>query len=94
MANNDADPREPLIDAMMELRASAPEQWARLCQEMAKDAARTNARMVTADLTMLQRAQGMAIQANDIAKTMHEAPLIAQKFYEARILKNAAAQRR
>lgn len=88
------DPREPLVDAAMQLRAAAPEQWAKFVHEIGKEAIRTNASMVGADPALLLRAQGMALQANNLAAMLANAPEIHEKIYEARMKRNARTDSR
>jgi hypothetical protein len=58
----------------MELRAAAPDYWigfVGMMIEVAEDARRD---MLSCDPSMLQRAQGMALALDDIAKTLEQAP--------------------
>lgn len=87
-----ADGKEALIDAAMALRGAAPDEWLRFCAEMSKEAAAVNMRMVSADPSLLQRAQGMAIQANEMAALLGSAPKIHEQYAQARMSKNVGRQ--
>lgn len=78
----------------MALRGAAPDVWARFVSEMGKEAIRTTMRMVSADQALLPRAQGMSIQANEIAGLLVNAPTLFEKFQEARIKRNARTNAR
>lgn len=79
---------EALIDAAMALRGAAPQEWARFVSEMQNEAAQVNMKMVSADPALLLRAQGMAMQANETAVTLANAPKTHEKFIETRMKQN------
>jgi hypothetical protein len=69
----------------MELRGAAPDVWdafVRAIQEYANEAATT---MVIVPLEMLPRAQGMAMEAQAIAKLLADAPTLHDKIQAARL---------
>jgi hypothetical protein len=68
-----------LIDAALILRGEAPEAWDQFVMAMREYSAAAATEMVRCDPAMLQRAQGMAITANDIAMTLHNAPKIKER---------------
>jgi hypothetical protein len=78
-----------VVKAAMALRAESPEVWDQFVLAVREYAAGTTAEMLRCPLDMLQRAQGMALQANEIATIMHEAP----KLHEKMQIANMGAQR-
>jgi hypothetical protein len=68
-----------LVDAAMRLRAQAPEGWEEFVFAMREYAAAQTAEMVKCPLEMLQKAQGMAHTANDLAQTFQNAPKLYEK---------------
>jgi hypothetical protein len=67
-----------VIESAMMLREQAPEQWNRFVAEMRGYATQVAEDMVRCDPALLPRGQGLAIQANEIATMLEQAP----KLYE------------
>jgi hypothetical protein len=68
-----------IVDAAMRLRAHAPEDWAEFVAAMREYAAAQASEMVRCSPEMLNKAQGMAQTATDIAMTLHHAPQLYDK---------------
>lgn len=83
-----ADAKERLIDAAMALRAAAPVEWSNFCAHMAAEAAAANMRMVSCSPELILRAQGMAIQANETAVMLSNAPKLHEQYATARMKQN------
>lgn len=83
---------ETLIDAAMALRGAAPQEWAKFVSEIQNEAAQVNLKMVAADPALLLRAQGMAMQANETASYLANAPKIHEKFAENRMKQHVGRQ--
>jgi hypothetical protein len=65
-----------LVETAMLLRAAEPEIWQRFVLAAREYSAAVNVEMVRCQPELLQRAQGMAIQANEIATILNDAPKI------------------
>jgi len=63
-----------VVDAAMELRAHHPAGWDQFVVAMNEYAAQVLALTMNATPDVLMRAQGMAIQAGEIAQILREAP--------------------
>jgi hypothetical protein len=74
-----------LVEASMALRAEAPRGWEEFQRAMSEYAAQVTAEMLRAPPELLNRAQGMAIQATEIATTLREAPQTYEKMQIARL---------
>lgn len=83
MANNDK-----LIEAAIILRGEAPQAWANFVSAMREYAASTNIDMLRCPPEHLTRAQGMALQANEIAQTLNDAPKLYDKIRDNRVPKH------
>jgi hypothetical protein len=68
----------------MELRAAAPDAWQRFTDAVQMYAAEIGTNLVSAPVESLPRAQGMALQARDIAVMLATAPKIYEKMQAAR----------
>lgn len=68
-----------IIDAAMRLRAAAPESWEGFVFAMREYAAAQASAMVSCPPESLNKAQGMALTANDIAQTLMNAPQLYSK---------------
>jgi len=68
----------------MELRAIAPDTWARFVTAVHDHSLEQTSRMVACAPEMLLRAQGMAIAADEIATALIEAPKLHAKMQEKR----------
>lgn len=73
----------------MQLRARHPDSWELFLTAMKQYAAQITTQMVSCPPELLPRAQGMALQANEIAAVLQNAP----KTYEA-LLAAADKQRK
>ena len=69
----------------MGLRGAVPDLWEAFVLAMLERADEAAKAMVNAPLEMLPRAQGMAIEARDIAKLLAEAPQQFDKMQAARL---------
>jgi hypothetical protein len=63
-----------LIEAAMELRSHNPAGWDQFVGAVGEYAAQVLALTMSADPALVLRAQGMAVQAGEIAKILREAP--------------------
>ena len=77
-----------LIEAAIQLRGAAPQEWDRFVHAMREYAAGITADIIRVDAQMLVRAQGMAIQAQEIAVILRDAPDLHDKNMQA-ILRQA-----
>jgi hypothetical protein len=68
-----------LIEAAMALRAEAPHGWTEFLSAMGEYSASITAEMVKCPPELLPRAQGMAIQATEIAGVLRDAPQLYEK---------------
>lgn len=73
-----------VIETGMMLREAAPEQWGRFVKEMRDYATQVAADMVRCDPGLLARGQGLAIQANEIATMLEDAPKIYEQMRQIR----------
>lgn len=69
----------------MGLRGAAPDVWNAFVQAMQEYADEATKAMMTAPIEMLPRAQGMALEARDIAKLLADAPQLHDKMQAARL---------
>jgi hypothetical protein len=67
-----------LVETAMLLRAAAPDSWEAFVKAMREVSLAAAAEMVQCPPENLQKAQGMAMMARDLAYTLQEAP----KLYE------------
>lgn len=72
-----------LVRAALSLREVEPALWAGFVGVMEEYASGSVTDMMRAAPEMLQRAQGMAIMANEIAAVLRDAPAIHDKAMEA-----------
>lgn len=72
-----------LVDAAMELRAVAPEQWREFCLAVNAYAAAQTVEMVRVPPDVLLRAQGMALGVHELASLFNEAPKLKEQHMEA-----------
>lgn len=72
-------PVAKIVNAAMRIRARAPEEWAEFVAAMREYAAIQANEMVRCPPEMLNKAQGMAQTATDLAMTMHNAPQLYDK---------------
>lgn len=68
-----------IVNAAMRLRAESNEAWQEFVMAMREYAAASTAEMLRAPPEALQRAQGIALAANDIATTLMNAPKLHEK---------------
>lgn len=68
-----------IVNAAMRIRARAPEEWAEFVVAMREYAAAQATEMVRCSPEVLNKAQGMAQVATDIAMTLHNAPQLYDK---------------
>jgi hypothetical protein len=68
-----------VVRAAMELRGGQPEMWVEFVMSMREYAASMNVEMLRAAPEMLQKAQGMALMANEISTVLNDAPKIFDK---------------
>jgi hypothetical protein len=73
-----------LVRAAMALRGRAPSEWDTFVRATREYAAQVVSQMVTCPVDKLPMAQGMAIQAQELAATLLKAPEIYEKTYQAR----------
>lgn len=71
--------QDRLIKAAMALRAEAPAGWEEFVMAVRERAAATSQEFMRCSPDMLQRAQGMAIEANELAVLLMNAPTLAEK---------------
>lgn len=69
-----------LVEASMRLRSEAPGAWASFILAMTEYSGSITTEMVRCTPDMLARAQGMALQANEIASILADAPNLHEKF--------------
>lgn len=74
-----------LVYAAMALRAEATTSWDTFVLAVREYSASVTLEMLRCPPEMLQRAQGMALQANEIAVTLAEAPKLHDKMQTATI---------
>jgi hypothetical protein len=72
-----------LVDAAMELRATAPTEWQQFCLALSAYAANITVEMVRSPPELILRAQGMALGAHEIATILNDAPKLKDQFMEA-----------
>jgi hypothetical protein len=68
-----------LVKAGMVLRMHAPEGWDQFVLEMQRYSASMAHQMVGAPIDLLQRAQGMALAAAEIAGVLRDTPTLYEK---------------
>lgn len=68
-----------LVKSAVSLRQMAPELWEQFVHEMRVYSASVNADLIRCAPELLPRAQGMAIQANELAMILKDAPQILEK---------------
>lgn len=73
-----------VIETAMMLREAAPEQWDRYVKAMRDYATQVAADMVRCDPSLLARGQGLAIQANEIATMLEDAPRIFEQMRQVK----------
>ena len=71
-----------IIDAALVLRAESPEGWDEFLMAMREYAAAQTAEILRCDPMMLQRAQGMAVAANELSTVLQSAPKLKERQYE------------
>lgn len=74
-----------LVYAAMALRSEAPASWDAFVWAVREYSAGVTADMLRCPQEMLQRAQGMALMANDFAMVMNDAPKLHDKMQTATI---------
>lgn len=74
-----------LVETAMELRAHHPAGWDQFTSAMNEYAAQILSLTMSADPAVILRAQGMAIQAGEIAKILRDAPNIHAQAIAAQI---------
>jgi hypothetical protein len=79
-----APDQEPLIEAAMKLRSTAPQLWDSFVAALQTYSDGMNAQMMSCAPDMLMRAQGMAIATAEITTVMREAPAMYAKIQEHR----------
>jgi hypothetical protein len=73
-----------IVDTAMLLRAQAPDSWEQFVVAMREYAAASTSEMLRCPPEMLQRAQGMALTANDISAILQNAPKLKDKIIHER----------
>ena len=73
-----------VIETSVMLREHAPELWSRFVEAVEDYALLVAADMVRCDIGLLARGQGMAIQANEIATILRNAPKLYEQMRELR----------
>jgi hypothetical protein len=74
-----------LVQTAMVLRAESPHGWESFVMAMREFAAATTTEILRCPPEMLQRAQGMALAANELAQVLNEAPKLHDKMQQASI---------
>ena len=77
-----------LVEASMALRGEAPHGWVEFCAALRDYSGQITDQMVRCPPELLPRAQGMAMQAMEIASVINDAPMLFDKIQIARIKKN------
>jgi hypothetical protein len=72
-----------LVQASVVMRGESPHGWQEFVSAMGEYAAAITADMVKCSPDMLPRAQGMAIQATEIAAIVRDAPQLYEKAQQA-----------
>jgi hypothetical protein len=72
-----------VIDAAMELRGAAPDQWREFCMAVNGYAAATTVEMVRSPPDLILRAQGMALGVHELASILNDAPKLKEQHMEA-----------
>ena len=72
-----------LVDASMRLRAAAPDEWEKFVHAMREYGAASTTDMLRAAPELLLKAQGMAVQANEIAGILRDCAQLQEKFLMA-----------
>lgn len=83
-----------IVELAMVLRAAAPDAWPAFVAAMEDYAKEVGTLMLNTDPAMLLKAQGMAIQAADIAKVLKDAPTIFEAAQQTRHVQNVTDRRR
>jgi len=83
-----------LVEASMTLRGESPVGWKLFCEAMQEYAYQITDQMVKCPPELLQRAQGMALQANEIAGVINDAPKLFEKLQAARMGKKNGQETR
>lgn len=73
-----------VIETAVRLREAAPDQWARFVVAMRDYSSQVAVDMVRCAPELLARGQGLAIQANEIASTLENAPQLYEGMQKAR----------
>lgn len=74
-----------LISAAMELRGAAPDVWNAFVKAMQEYSGEMTTQMLMSPVEALPRAQGMALQANEMARLLIDAPKHFDKMQAARM---------
>ena len=79
-----------IVEVSMALRAQAPESWEQFVAAMTSYSAQVLAETLRAPPELIVRAQGMAIQANEIAGILRDAPKMYEQAQAAMLAKARA----
>ena len=74
-----------LVEAAVALRSDAPASWQKFCDAMQAYSYQITDQMVKCPPELLPRAQGMALQANEITGILNDAPKLMEKIQAARM---------